>query len=134
MRARITATLCCIGVLTLSTGAARALPHQAAAPTRTPQTYVAPTQSGQTVRMHVGDKLRVHLGSSFRRPTSSDRTVIHRISYSGGYPTSEDARATFKALSTGRASLSSETDAQCLHTTPHCEIAQQAWFVRIIVK
>lgn len=118
------AILCCVGILSLGTAGASA---------RTPQTFTAPAASGQTVRLHVGDKLKVHLGTSFRRPTSTNRAVIHRISYLGGYPTTDDARATFKALSVGKADIHSETDAPCLHSTPRCEIAQQEWIVHVIV-
>jgi hypothetical protein len=60
--------------------------------------------------------------------------VLQRLSYSGGYPTATDARATFRAVTTGRADVSSVTDAACLHTTPRCEIAQQMWVVHVIVK
>jgi hypothetical protein len=126
MRSRTVAILSLVAALGVST--------QASATTREPRTITAPSESNQTVRMHVGDKLKVHLGTSFRRPTSSDRTVIHRIHYTGGYPTSEDARATFKALAVGRADISSTTDAPCLHSTPRCEIAQQIWVVHVIVK
>ncbi|HVV76577.1 MAG TPA: hypothetical protein VHC43_11115 [Mycobacteriales bacterium] len=133
MRTRLFAAIGCVAAITLSTGAVAA-PHQASIASRTPRTFIAPTQSGQTVRMHVGDKLKITLGASFRRPTSTNRAVIHRINHSGGYPTNETARATFKAMSAGKAVISSETDAPCLHATPRCEIAQQAWFVHVIVK
>ncbi|HVS69064.1 MAG TPA: hypothetical protein VHE56_10960 [Mycobacteriales bacterium] len=125
MRSRVVTILCCAAVLSLSTASADA---------RTAQTLTAPASSGQTIHMHVGDKLKVHLGTSFRRPTSTDRSVIHRINHSGGYPTSEDARATFKALAVGKATIHSVTDAPCLHSTPRCEIAQQEWFVHVVVK
>ncbi|HWC35255.1 MAG TPA: hypothetical protein VG650_10550 [Mycobacteriales bacterium] len=128
MRLRTLAILSCAGALTPG-----ALSPAAAVPSH-PLHTVAPTQSDQTVKLHVGDRLKVHLGTSFRRPTSSDRTVIHRISHSGGYPTNEDARATFKALAPGRADISSTTDAACLHATPRCMIAQQIWVVHVIVK
>ena len=126
MRLRPLAILCVVAALGVG--------GSASAATSQPRTIKAPTESNQTVRLHVGDKLRVHLGTSFRRPTSSDRTVIHRISHSGGYPTNDDARATFKALSVGRADISSTTDAACLHTQPMCEIAQQNWVVHVVVK
>jgi hypothetical protein len=116
-------------VVALSAGTA-----SASASTRDPRPITAPIESNQTVRLHIGDKLKVHLGTSFRRPTSSNRAVIHRIRYSGGYPTSDDARATFKAMSAGRADITSTTDAACLHSEPRCMIAQQLWVVHVIVK
>ena len=97
------------------------------------RTVNAPTASNQTVRLHVGDKLRVHLPTSFRRPTSSQPNVLKRISSWGGYPTTDDAHATFQALAVGRSDVSSETDYACLHATPRCEIAQQVWVVHVIV-
>jgi len=127
VRWRTPTTLLLVAVLTAGASSATAS-------TREPRTIKAPTESNQTVRLHVGDKLKVHLGTSFRRPTSTDRSVIHRISYSGGYPTTEDARASFKAMSPGRADISSTTDAACLHAEPRCMIAQQMWTVHVIVK
>jgi hypothetical protein len=121
-----------IAILTLATVLGAGSSASAATTHRRPVT--APAESGQTVRLHIGDKLRVHLGTSFRRPTSTDRAVIHRIHHSGGYPTNEDARATFKARSTGRADITSVTDAPCLHAQPRCMIAQQSWVVHVIVK
>jgi hypothetical protein len=106
----------------------------ASAATTHRRTTTAPAESGKTVRLHVGDKLRVHLGPSFRRPTSTDRAVIHRIHYRGGYPTAADAHATFRTRSTGRADITSVTDARCLHAEPRCMIAQQSWVVHVIVR
>ena len=126
MRSRSFATLCLIAVLGAS--------GSASATTRQPRTVTAPTESNQTVHLHGGDRLKVHLGTAYRRPHSSRPKVLERLSYSGGYPTETDARATFKAITPGHADVSSITDAQCLHTTPMCEIAQQMWVVHVIVK
>lgn len=86
------------------------------------------------MHLRVGDRLTVTLGSSYRRPVSSNRFVIIRRRAAGGYPTGQEMTATFKAVTAGRASVSSETDAACLHVTPRCEIAQQIWVVHIVVR
>lgn len=126
MRTRAITTACLVVASAVSGSASAATPQSRAA--------TAPSDSNQTVRLHVGDKLKIHLGTTYRRPTSTERAVIHRISHAGGYPTNEDARATFKALSIGRADISSTTDAPCLHSTPRCEIAQQLWVVHVVVR
>jgi hypothetical protein len=126
VRSRSIAILALAAVLGAGSSVSAATTHR--------RTITAPAESGQTVRLHVGDKLKVHLGTSFRRPTATDRTVIHRIHHSGGYPTGERARATFKALAAGRADITSTTDAPCLHATPRCEIAQRRWVVHVVVK
>jgi len=128
MRTRVVAISCCISALSLGVGGATA------ATPRPPRTFTAPSQSNQTVHMHVGDKLKVHLGTSYRHPHSSRPKVLERLSYSGGYGTNTDARATFKAIATGRADVTAETDYPCLHTTPRCELAQQIYVVHVVVK
>jgi hypothetical protein len=127
VRSRLIAILCVAAALAAGTTSASARTHH-------PHTVTAPTASNQTVRLHVGDRLKVHLGTAYRRPHSSRPRVLQRLRYSGGYPTGDDARATFKAVAAGHADVSSMTDAPCLHTTPRCEIAQQLWVVHVVVK
>jgi hypothetical protein len=98
-----------------------------------PRVITAPTASNQTVRMHVGDRLVIHLGASFDPAKSTDATIVKRISSVGGYGTNQPETATFKALAIGRASITSATDYPCLHATPQCEIAQQLWIVHVVV-
>lgn len=128
MRIRVLATVAAVASLGLGAGGAAAAPSQAA------HTYSAPAQSGQTVRMHVGDKLRVQLRSSYDPPTSSRPDRLRRVRYSGGYPTGQPLTAVFKALRTGRAEVSAQTDYPCLHTTPRCEIAQQMYVVHVVIR
>jgi hypothetical protein len=128
MRIRLIAALFCVSALGPSTGIA------SATTTRPPHTYTASSQTGQTVHMHVGDKLKVRLGPSFHSPTSTRPAVLRRIRHAGGYPSSYPATATFKALAKGRAVVNATTDYACRHTTPPCEIAQQAWYVNVVVR
>jgi len=46
---------------------------------------------------------------------------------------SQVAFASFVAVRPGLATLTSTTDARCLHAQPPCEIPQQLWTVTIIV-
>lgn len=128
MRSLTVAVIGCIGALTLTAGGATATAQPAH------HTITAPTQNDQTVHMHVGDKLKVHLSSSFRRPTSTHPKALKRVRYTGGYGTGENLTATFKALTKGRADVSSVTDYPCRHTTPPCELAQQGWVVHVVVR
>lgn len=129
MRSRLVAILACTGALTLGASGAGASDLRTA-----PRTITAPSQNDQTVHLHVGDRLKVRLGSSFRRPTTTRPKVLKRIRYAGGYGTGENVTAVFKALARGRADVSSVTDYPCRHTTPPCELAQQGWVVHVIVR
>ena len=90
--------------------------------------------NGATVRLHVGDSVRVVLASGgvWDLPRASGHAV-RRIKASGGYPTGRPARATFRAVRPGKSMLTSITDAKCLHSRPSCKIAQRLWSVTIIV-
>ena len=99
--------------------------------------YLKESDYGRTIHVVVGDKISVRLpgGSSggYRRPRSSDSTVAQRVWAAGGYPSSDDARATFVAEHRGKADLTAVTDYPCLHTTPRCMIAQRNWVVHVVV-
>ena len=94
--------------------------------------------SGRTIHVSVGVAIKVRLpgGSNggYHPAHTSDRDVVRRISASGGYPTNDDAVAIFRARHSGTATLTAYTDYSCLHTDPHCDIAQRAWLVRVIVR
>lgn len=92
--------------------------------------------NGATVRLRVGQPVVVALagrGLVWDVPKASG-DAVRRISASGGYPTSRPARAIFGAVRPGQSSLTSVTDAQCLHSRPGCEIPQRLWHVLIIVR
>src|SRR6266496_1536973 len=92
--------------------------------------------NGATVRLRVGQSVVVALagrGLVWDVPKASG-DAVRRISASGGYPTSRPARAIFGAVRPGQSSLTSVTDAQCLHSRPGCEIPQRLWHVLIIVR
>ena len=99
--------------------------------------YLTESDYGRTIHVVVGDKISVRLpggsGGGYHRPRSSDSTVAQRVWAAGGYPSSDDARATFIARHRGRADLTATTDYPCLHTTPRCMIAQRIWVVHIVV-
>mgnify|MGYP001550436798 CR=1 FL=1 len=134
MRIRVIAVMCSVGGLTFASTAVTSVASVPGTTKPPPRVVLAPSRSNQTVHLHVGDRLKVRLGTSYRRPKSSRPKVLERLGYSGGYPSSVDARATFKALRTGRADVSSVTDYPCLHTTPRCAIAQQIWTVHVVVR
>ena len=94
--------------------------------------------SGRTIHVLVGDIVKVRLpgGSNggYHRPRTSDRDVLRRVSASGGYPSADDARATFRARAAGTADLTSYTDYTCLHTQPRCLPPQREWVVHIHVR
>lgn len=91
--------------------------------------------NGATVRLQVGQSVAVFLASRelmWDVPKASGKAV-RRASASGGYPTGRPARAVFRAVQRGQSSLTSLTDAPCLHSLPRCAIAQRLWHVVIVV-
>jgi hypothetical protein len=88
------------------------------------------------VSVRVGDEITVVLGGSgeqWDQPTAQGNAV-RRTSASGGYPTTQPARASFVAVAHGTARLQATTDAACLHTQPRCMIAQRDWWVDVVVR
>jgi hypothetical protein len=117
--------------------AATVTPGRSVTPSPTP-TYagsrtVTDSDSGATVTLTVGETLTVVLPSQYDPPTSSGAAVT-RESSTGGYPSGNELHATFRAVSAGRADITSTTDYPCLHTTPRCMIAQRIWVVHVIVR
>lgn len=120
--------------LTAGAGAATTAPVAATHAVR----HLHQDDSGRTITVRRGDTITVRLpgGASggYHRPRSTDRTVVRRTSASGGYPSAQDARASFVARHRGRADLTSTTDFTCLHTTPRCLPAQRTWVVHVRVR
>lgn len=125
----------------LPTGTATATPAStitstAAPPTPPPTVTGARTlneqDSGTTVILRVGETVGVILPSDYHQP-SGRGDAIERTHAGGGYPTGSRATATFTAVRTGSAEISSTTDYACLHATPSCALPQQLWSVRVQV-
>lgn len=96
---------------------------------------VTESDSGRTVHLRVGQRLRVVLGGKsqqWRRPASSS-PLLRRIAASGGYPTGRRAEALFAASRPGAASVTSMTDYPCLHAQPPCAVPQRVWSVHVLI-
>ena len=91
--------------------------------------------SGRTVHLHIGQRLRVVLGDrgeQWHRPASTGPS-LRLATVTGGYPSGRPADAVFLAARAGTASVTSMTDHPCLHAQPPCMIAQRVWSVRVLV-
>lgn len=97
------------------------------------------SDNGATVVLARGQLIMVVLGGpglpTWDQPLAAgpQASLLHRVSASGGYPSSAPARAEFLAVYRGRSVIRSITDAACLHAKPRCEIAQQVWQVSVII-
>jgi hypothetical protein len=115
------------------------IPPQTSTPTPTPSpTLTGPhtlteADSGATVRLHPGEQVNVDLSHGQWDPPTARGAAVQRTAATGGYPSQQPARATFRAVADGTATLQSTTDYACLHTRPQCMIAQRVWSVRVIV-
>lgn len=96
---------------------------------------VTEADSGTTVHLHIGQRLRVVLGGRGERwhPPASPGPFLRLAAASGGYPSGRPADAVFFAVEAGTASVTSMTDHPCLHAQPPCMIAQRVWSVRVLV-
>ncbi len=101
-------------------------------PTYSGSRTLVESDSGATIKLKVGDVVKVSLPSEYVQPTAQG-DVLTRVSSSGGYPTGQPVDATFHAEKSGRTDITSSTDYACLHTTPMCGIAQRLWMVHVVV-
>ena len=101
-------------------------------PTYTGSRTLIESDSGATIKLKVGDIVKVSLPSEYDPPTAQGN-VMTRVSSTGGYPTGQRLEATFRADNTGRADITSSTDYACLHTQPMCMIPQRLWIVHVVV-
>src|SRR6266480_3065285 len=81
-------------------------------PTYTGSRTLVESDSGATIKLKVGDLVKVSLPSEYDPPTAQ-RTVLTRLSSTGGYPTGQRVEATFRADRTGGTDLTSSTDYAC---------------------
>jgi hypothetical protein len=99
------------------------------------EVMVTEADSGRTVHLDIGQRLRVRLGGHgdlWRRPTSPGPS-LRLTAADGGYPSSRPANAVFVAVHAGTASVTSMTDHPCLHAQPPCKIVQRVWSVHVLV-
>ena len=101
---------------------------------------VTAADNGRTVVLARGKVLVVRLASqgllTWDRPRLADSApaALRELSARGGYPSRAPVVARFLAVRPGRATLSSITDARCLHVAPRCAFDQRLWHVRVIVR
>lgn len=110
-------------------------PQAPARPAPDGEVTVTEADSGKTVHLHIGQRLRVVLGGRgerWHRPASPG-PPLRLATASGGYPSARPASAVFLAVLAGTTSVTSMTDHPCLHAQPPCMIAQRAWSVRVLV-
>jgi hypothetical protein len=90
------------------------------------------SDSGATVRLSIGESVRVSVPAEYDPPAATGNALA-RSATSGGYPTRRPVDAIFTAVRGGRADITTSTDYPCLHATPSCLIAQSLWVVHVIV-
>jgi hypothetical protein len=131
-----TATAPAATVITLPTGASTTTPPPPIVAGRTGHLTLTEADNGATVVLTVGQSVSVLLGGgqpAWDRPRVAG-AALRLASASGGYPGGLPARATSRAVQAGTATISSISDAPCLHAVPACEIAQRPWLVTVIVR
>lgn len=111
-------------------------PPAGSSPAATAPRALTAADNGATVPLHPGQRVTVTLAArgmfSWHVPAATS-TAVMKISADGGYPGKQPARAAFRAVRPGRATLSATDDTACLHAHPACLLSQQAWQVTIVV-
>jgi len=85
-----------------------------------------------TVTLEVGRTLSVSLGSSYK-PLTLSGSGLAQVATSGGYPTGQTLTALFRAVSTGSATLTTQTDNPCFYTTPPCAMPVAQWTIHVTI-
>ena len=92
-----------------------------------------PGDDGRTVQVAQGDRVSVYLGGDcpagggYQPATSSG--PLYRDGVDEYQPGA--TAAFFRAVGTGRTTVTAATDAPCLHGSPRCAIAQRLWTVTV---
>jgi hypothetical protein len=94
---------------------------------------VTESDSGDTIRLKVGQRLQVRLPAEYRQATATYPSVLVRTSATGGYPSDNEMVAVFEARQDGTTDVESSTDYACLHATPSCALPQRLWSVHVVV-
>lgn len=93
--------------------------------------------SGRTLTVQMGTKIHLELhptAGSYDPPQVDRPGVLREDAHHGGYPQSTTAFADFTAIATGTATITSQTDMACLHTTPRCLPPQRGFSLAIAVR
>jgi len=107
-------------------------PKPSPTPTYTGSRTLVESDSGATIKLKVGEIVKVSLPAEYDPPNAQGNELT-RVSSTGGYPSGQRLEAVFRADKSGRTDITSSTDYACLHTTPMCEIAQRLWIVHVVV-
>jgi hypothetical protein len=89
--------------------------------------------SGTQVSLRPGQRLRVSLGADYTPLETSADGALAPVDADGGYPTGHPLTTVLTAVTPGEVSLSSATDATCLHESPPCSLPQQEWTLSVTV-
>jgi len=88
--------------------------------------------SGKTMLFTLGDTFAVTLPADYR-PLTVTGSALALVSSTGGYPTGQPLKAILRAVGTGAAELSTQSDYACLHTSPACARPVVQWLLHVQV-
>lgn len=94
---------------------------------------VTESDNETVVALLIGRTLGVRLPSSYQPlAVVPENVLVHRC-VDGGYPTGRPLVASFAATASGQVTVSTITDAWCLHANPRCAMPQRLWTIRVVV-
>lgn len=115
------------------TGASAAVTRPTVAPACRTTVTVTESDDEAVITLLIGQTLVVSLPSSYQPPAVVPENVLVQRCVDGGYPTGRPLVVGFVAAAPGQATISTITDARCLHTSPRCAIPQRLWRIHIVV-
>ncbi|MGN6607853.1 MAG: hypothetical protein ACTHMS_12700 [Jatrophihabitans sp.] len=92
-----------------------------------------PAAGRAVVRLHVGERRALAVPSGTWDAMTTGNSHVVRVDQRGGYPGTEPLAVTLTALAAGRTTLTTTSDAACLHASPRCLLPQRVWSVVVVV-
>jgi hypothetical protein len=94
---------------------------------------VTTANNNATVSLHVGDTLLVSLPAMYQPPKVATAGVLQPDGITGGYPTGQPLQARYLAVAPGQTTVSTVTDAACIHQATPCPSPQVPWTLHVTV-
>ncbi len=98
-----------------------------------PSVDVGEADNGTRVRLRSGQRLRLTLSPDYQPVSVSDPRLLRTGTETGGFPTGQPLLTVLVVAAPGEVTLTSSSDATCLHATPPCALPQRLWMLKVSI-